>query len=110
MARYTLEQLERLSVGQGDSINTSQYQDGAETSRHLIWMQPTVYARIMDAVIQADRAVTRLEIARAMGLKKTPWLVQAIERLVTDGWLTRIESRTPQGVIMWLYEVNRATH
>ena len=107
MARYTLDQLERLAVGQGDSISTSQYQDGADTSRHLIWMQPTIYARIMDALIQSDRAITRLEIARALGLKKTPWLVQAIERLVTDGYVTRIESRTPQGVIMWLYEVAR---
>jgi hypothetical protein len=70
-------------------------------------MQPTIYARIMDVVIQGDRAMTRLEIARALGLKKTPWLVTAIERLATDGYLTRIESRTPQGVIMWLYEVTR---
>lgn len=106
--RLTRQQLEEMEQ-QGRGVDTSQYRDGADTSRHLVWMQPTIYARIMDAVGGAGQPLTRLEIARALGLKKTPWLVAAIERLAIDGYLTRIESRTPQGVIMWLYQVNRDT-
>jgi hypothetical protein len=106
MARFTMQDLERLSVGQGTGIDTSRYPEGSDTSQHLVWMQPTIYARIWDAVQQGG-AMTRLEIARALGVKKSPWLVQAIERLAADDYLVKIESRTPQGVVMWMYEVRK---
>jgi hypothetical protein len=107
MARYTLDQLERLAVGQGNGPGTSRDQDSPGTSQDVIWMQPTIAALIMDVVDRAGQPMTRLEIARALGKKKTPWLRDAIERLVNDGHLTRIEGRAPWGTIMWLYEVKR---
>lgn len=106
MAQITIEELERLAVGQGPDAGTYQHHQGIETSHNLVWYQPTISARIMDAVQQGG-AVTRRQIADGLGLKKTPWLVTCIERLVSEGWLTRIEARTPQGVIMWIYEVRR---
>jgi hypothetical protein len=104
--RLTMEELERLAAGQGPGSGTYQYHEGIETSQHLVWYQPTVRSRIMDAVQQGG-ALTRRQIADAIGVKKAPWVVEWIERLVAEGWLTRIESRTPQGMIVWIYEVKR---
>lgn len=104
--RITIEELERLAAGQGHDAETYQYHEGIETSQHVVWYQPTVASRIMDAV-QRGGALNRRQIADALGVKKAPWLVEWIERLVTEGWLTRIEARTPQGAIMWIYEVRK---
>ena len=106
MARFTMEDLERLAVGQGPDADTYRYQDGADTSQHLVWYQPTIQGRIMD-VMQRGGALTRRQIAEALGLKKTPWLIDRIDRLAAEGYLTRIEARTPQGIIMWVYEVRK---
>lgn len=106
VARLTMEQLEQLAIGQGIDAGTSQHLEGAGTSQHLVWYQPTVYTRILDAV-ERGGAHTRLEIARWLGVKKTVWLVQSIEKLVTAGYLTRIEGRAPWGTIMWFYEVRK---
>lgn len=107
MARLTMEELERLAVGQGDDAGTYRHPEGIETSQHVIWYQPTISARVMDAVQQGGALMTRRQIANALGIKKTPWLVGVIEQLVSAGHLVKVEARTPQGVIMWLYEVRR---
>lgn len=106
MARFTMQQLEQLAVGQGPDADTYRNYDGIDTSQHLIWYQPTIYSRIMH-VMEQGGALTRRQIADALGLKKTPWLVDRIDRLAAEGYLARIEARTPQGMIMWLYEVKR---
>lgn len=106
MARFTVEELERLAVGQGPDTDTYRYPDGIGTSQHVVWYQPTIYSRIMDAVGRGG-ALTRRQIANELGLKKTPWLVDRIDRLAAEGYLTRIEARTPQGIIMWVYEVRK---
>lgn len=106
MVKFTMEDLERLAVGQGQGIDTSRYPEGSETSQNVVWMQPTISARIWD-VVQQGGAMTRSQIAQALGLKKTPWLVQSIERLAAEGYLNRIEGRTPQGIVMWVYEVRK---
>lgn len=102
LTRQQLEEMER----QGRGIDTSRYQEGIDTSQHLIWMQPTINARILDAVDRAAQPISRRQIADALGVKKTPWLVNAIERLAAEGYLIRYEGRTPQGMIVWLYERN----
>lgn len=102
-----MEELERLAVGQGDSPETSRDHRSPGTSRNLVWYQPTIYARILDVVSGAGQPMTRLEIARALGIKKTPWFRQALDRLVTEGELNRIEARTAWGALVWLYEVRR---
>jgi hypothetical protein len=106
MARFTMLDLERIAAGQGSDAETCQYPDSADTSQHVVWLQPTIYSRIMDA-IERGGALTRLQVARALGLKKTPWLVDRIERLAAEGHIAKIEARTPQGVIMWVYEVRK---
>jgi hypothetical protein len=91
---------------QGRDTDTYQNPEGIGTSQHLVWMQPNIYARIQDVCDRAGQPLTRLQIARALGLSKTPWLVAAIDRLANEGYLIRIEGRTPQGYLVWLYEVN----
>jgi hypothetical protein len=105
MARMTIAQLERLA-GQGSGTDTYRDHEDIETSQHVVWMQPTIYSRIMD-VMERGGALSRLQIAQALGLKKTPWLVDRIERLAADGYIAKLESRTPQGVVMWIYEVRK---
>jgi hypothetical protein len=105
--RLTMEELERLAEGQGHSLRTSRDYDGPETSRDVVWYQPTIAALIMDALERAGQPMTRLEIARALNKKKTPWLRDAIERLVEAGEVTRFEGRMPWGAPVWLYEVRR---
>jgi len=70
-------------------------------------MRPTIAALIMDVVERAGQPMTRLEIARALGKQKSPWLRDAIERLVNEGYLTRTEGRAPWGALMWVYEVRK---
>lgn len=106
MARFTIEDLQRLA-GEGRSTDTSRYPDGTDTSQHLLWVVPTISARIWDAVNRSGGALTRRQIADALGLKKTPWLCQCIERLVAEGYLVRTEGRSPQGFAMYWYEVKR---
>lgn len=106
MARFTMEDLQRLSIGQGPDAETYQNQDSIDTSQHLVWYQPTIYSRIMD-VMDGGGQLTRRQIADKLGLKKTPWLVDRIDRLVTEGHLERFEARTPQGAPVYLYEVKR---
>lgn len=105
--KFTMEDLERLAVGQGVGPETSRDLNSPETSRDVVWMQPTISALIMDVVSRAGRAMTRLEIARALNKKKSPWLRAAIDRLVTEKQLTRTEGRTSWGAPVWLYEVAR---
>jgi hypothetical protein len=107
IVRMSIEELERLAVGQGPDAGTYQHHDGADTSQHLVWYQPTIQSRVMDAIQQGGALMTRRQIADALGLRKTPWLVGVIEQLVSAGYLVKIEARTPQGVIMWIYEVRR---
>lgn len=107
MARITIEELERLAAGQGHGFRTSRDYEGPETSRDVVWYQPTIAALIMDALERAGQPMTRLEIAKAVGKKKTPWLREAIERLVESGHVNRFEGRMPWGAPVWLYEVKR---
>jgi hypothetical protein len=100
--RLTRQQLEEMEQ-QGSGTDTYRYHEGTDTSQHLIWMQPTISARILDCVERAGQPISRRQIADALGLRKTPWLVSAIERLAAAGYLIRYEGRTPQGMIVWLY-------
>lgn len=103
MTTFTMKQLEAMA-GQGDGADTYQNHSDTDTSRSIVWMQPTIYSRIVD-VVSRGGAMTRRQIADALQLKKTPWLVTAIERLVSEGHLIKFNSVTKQGVIMCVYEV-----
>lgn len=100
-----IEELERLvaaqQAGQGNSHHTSRDSQGNVTFHR----QPTPQERVYNAVLEAGRAVTRGDIAKALGLRKTPWLNGVIEGLVADGYLTRTHGTWKNGVVMYLYEV-----
>lgn len=57
------------------------------------------------AVLGAGTPLTRLEIARAIGRKKSPHIVDMIEALTAGGWLSKIESTDKFGRPAYRYGV-----
>ena len=57
------------------------------------------------AVSNCGGALTRAQIAHALGLKKHPQLIAEIEKLVTRGVLLRNEMRTNKGAPCFVYSV-----
>lgn len=100
MTIYTMAQLEALT----DGYAPSRYQNGHVTSHTAPLGTPDVRTRIYDAVIRAGGACSRADIARALGLKKTPWLLDHIERLAADGYLRRLPGAWRNGCLMYWYE------
>jgi DNA-binding GntR family transcriptional regulator len=94
MPNYTLAELEALVRSKGEGTRH-------DTSRDHVPVQD----RIVDAIIRAGQPLSRGEIAEALGLKKTPWLMNAIEGLVYRGVLTRYETIRYNGMLMYFYEV-----
>lgn len=60
--------------------------------------------RVMESAIAP---LTRAKIARLIGRKKQPNINRLIEQLVTSGILCKHVVRRPNGVDMYLYEINR---
>ena len=91
----------QLSLGFADTV--------LEPSRHSNRRQEhrgraETQALILDALRMANRPLTRLEIARAVGRAKTPWLIALIDALVADG-LVRPGVGEYRGLSCWKYEV-----
>lgn len=60
--------------------------------------------RIFDFVRYGNGAFyTRAEIARGVGLKKSPYLIQLLDQLVTDGHLFAAQDTAKNGTVMFLY-------
>lgn len=102
--QFTIAQLEKL-VEQGGGNDTSQHLNGHDTYHGAPLAPAHVRTRIYNFVAKSDGAVTRAEIAKALKVKKTPWLITSIEGLVGDGFLTRFETIRPNGVLMYWYRV-----
>lgn len=58
---------------------------------------------ILDAVGSSPRPLTRLQIARAIGRAKSPYLVEVIVALVESGELTETAIRRPNGALEYQY-------
>jgi hypothetical protein len=103
---FTMEELEFLALvqGQGESAVTSQPATSVGTY-HPPPVRRDIRRDIYSAVYQAERAVSRLEIAYLLGLKKTPWLIAHIEQLLTEGYLIRPQERLACGMTMYWYAV-----
>lgn len=101
---FTLADLERL-VEQGGRLDTSQNQSGVETYNLAPLAPVHIRTRILQVVRNATGAVSRADIAKALNIKKTPWLIASIEGLVLDGFLARTYTIRPNGVVMYWYEV-----
>lgn len=106
MTSYTMNDLERLAemVGEG-SRNTPSYSQSRNVPAHDFRVD--VRRDIYNAVLLARGAVTRAEIAKAIGKKKSTWLTERIEDLVRDGLLCRENAYWKNGVIMYFYQVQR---
>lgn len=96
MPQFTIAELEALVRLKGEG-------DRHDTSRDHVPVQD----RIVDALQRAGQPLSRGEIAEALKLKKTPWLMNAIEGLVYHGVLTRHETIRYNGMLMYFYEVKR---
>lgn len=92
--------------GQGGKAPVQQ-----DAPRHATYAPPPrkrdMEREIYDAIYRAGRAVTRREIAQALGLVKATWINQHIEHLVTEKYLIRIEEPYRPGFPKYLYEVAR---
>jgi hypothetical protein len=62
------------------------------------------------AAVRAGGVVTRCDIARAVGKKKTTWLINHIEELVKLGRLVKLASVWKNGVTMYYYAVPEQAH
>lgn len=102
MAHFTIADLERLAVmeGQGGRNVPARSQS---RSVNLPDFRVDIRRDIYKKVVEAGRAVTRAEIAKAVGKKKTTWLNDRIEDLHRDGFLRRECSYWKNGVVMYYY-------
>jgi len=62
---------------------------------------------IMRVMQSAIGQLTRAKIARLIGRKKSPGINKLIEQLVTEGILCKYVVRRPNGVDMFLYEIQK---
>lgn len=107
MTVYTIQQLEALAAaaGQGTGVDTSRNRAGIDTFRPPPAPRD-VRRDIYNAVYSAGEVVSRATIAKALSLKKTPWLCQHIERLVDEGYLVKIVGAAPNGIAsMFFYSI-----
>jgi hypothetical protein len=96
----------RLLVGEGGGNATAHYAGGNATSHEIPSFAVDIRREILVAIYDAGGGpLTRLDIAKATGRKKTPWLSNAIEDLVSQGYLTRLMGTWKNGCLMYWYEV-----
>jgi hypothetical protein len=62
---------------------------------------------ILRALYEASAPMSRLQIARALGRSKTPWLYSIIESLVADQLLIKTQRLGANGVVVYWYEVRQ---
>ncbi len=95
-----------VSVEQGSSHTTSHYQNDSMRSHKLPPPPRDIRREIWLFVAGADGAVTRAQIAKHLGLKKTPWLNGVIEKLVDESYLLCYASTWKNGFPMYYYAIN----
>ena len=91
MTAFSRAELERLAAGKGDSLSTSRQQNSLSTSYNAPPAPRNLPREIYDACYSADHALSRVEICRALGLVKAPWIIAHIEKLVGEGYLVRLD-------------------
>lgn len=93
-----------LIIPVGDSSNvTSQDENGNVTFHTLPQFQRDIKQQILLLLMISDRAMSRSQIAKGLGLKKTPWLHDRIEWLVEHGHITKNVISWKNGVPMYFY-------
>lgn len=111
MATLNLREVERDERGklveQGSGNAPERASVGNVPVRSIPSFKIDIKREIYIAVMNAGGVVTRQQIAKLVGRKKTTWLNQQIEELVADGFLYRHQSQWKNGVVMFFYEVNQ---
>jgi hypothetical protein len=114
MPEFSMQQLEALvAMERGELPPEPPRERGHDTYRYAsginTYNPPTlprdVRRDIYNAVYSAGGAVSRADIAKALGVKKTPWLCQHIERLVDERFLVRSTEYARNGVIKYKYSI-----
>lgn len=97
----------QLAVGEGQNL-TSRDSIGDKTSYRVPSFVVDIKREILQAVYDASGvALTRAQIAKAVGRKKTPWLTNQIEELVKRGYLVREHGTWKNGCLMFWYRINQ---
>lgn len=58
---------------------------------------------IYGAVLAAEKPMTRLEIAQAIGMAKSPSVINMLENLVTQGFVYKVSQIDKWGRPAWFY-------
>lgn len=101
--RHAVRDESGLIVGEGLHV-TLRDSGGNATSHQITSFTVDVKREILEAVYNAGGTVTRAQIAKATGRKKTPWLHSHIEELVELGYLVRSHGVWKNGCVMYWYE------
>jgi hypothetical protein len=96
-----------FSVEKGSDVITSQNQNGSVTFHRLPEARRDIRRDVYTAIADSDGWVTRGDIAKKLGLKKTPWLNGVIEGLVTDGYLHKEFGVWKNGKLVYWYCINQ---
>lgn len=96
----SFEARQRFGLRSGNVSKRSQREKREQYHRGRAESQALIYS----ACVSAERYLTRLEIARAVGRAKTPHLVALIEQLVEDGILVRHELDNGNGLPIFVYK------
>lgn len=94
-------------IKEGSPYVTAHNQNGHVTSHEIPEAPLTLEQRIYVAVWTSGGAMTRREIAKAVGLKSTGWLNGKIDGMVKDGFMCRNHGTHTNGWIKYEYEVIR---
>lgn len=95
----------RIALIESAGNDTSRHLNGNDTYRQIPRFKADIKREIYIAVMDAGDPVTRAGIAKAVGRKKTPWLNEQIEQLVSDGLLTRSNGAWKNGCLMYVYDL-----
>jgi hypothetical protein len=105
MTDFKIADLERLvALEQANGSSTSQYPTDSSTFQapaHKSDVRRDIYT----AVMMSGCLVSRGEIAKLLGLKKSPWFVAAIEELVNAGYLLKYVQERPNQLPIYFYSV-----
>ncbi|MCK6577270.1 MAG: hypothetical protein L6Q98_04100 [Anaerolineae bacterium] len=106
---FTIAQLEQIAaMGEGSGHLASCDQSGNVTFYAAPPAQRDIRREIFDVVLHKTRAqewCDRGYVRRVLGLKSTKWLHDHMDRLVSEGYLVRVETVQTNGMKHYWYAV-----
>lgn len=96
---YTVTEREKLGLWNGTEKSHETVSAQSHDSRGVRFQQ------IIDYVEQ-NPSCTRGQIAKAMGMSKSPHFARLVEELVKLGLLEKVQSTMPNGMRVFYYTIN----